>query len=156
PVALISQSGGLGMTAFNPLMTDRGLGFGYFVSCGNQVGASIEDFVEAFAQDPEVSVIAIVAESLKSPHKLKAVSRVAVAQGKSLVLFQSGQSDAGQIMIRSHTGALASNSAVLAAYLRRCGIVQVETFDHFVETIELFAHVPLDTDLGNEVVVISG
>lgn len=156
PVALVSQSGGLGMTALTPLMTDRELGFAYFVSCGNQLGATIEDFVEVFAQDPEVSVIAIVIESLKDPRKLKEVSRAAIMQGKSIVLFQSGQSAAGQIMIQSHTGALASDGAVLAAFLRRCGIVQVETFDHFVETIELFAHVPLTTDLGNEVVVISG
>lgn len=156
PVALVSQSGGLGMTAFNPLMTDRELGFAYFVSCGNQLGATVEDFVEAFAQDPEVSVIAIVIESLKDPRKLREVSRTAILQGKSIVLFQSGQSAAGQIMIRSHTGALASNGAVLAAFLRRCGIVQVETFDHFVETIELFAHVPITADVGREVVVISG
>ncbi|HLQ89764.1 MAG TPA: CoA-binding protein, partial [Xanthobacteraceae bacterium] len=32
PVAFVSQSGGLGMTALNPLMTDRELGFAYFVS----------------------------------------------------------------------------------------------------------------------------
>lgn len=156
PVALVSQSGGLGMTALAPLMTDRELGFAYFVSCGNQLGATVEDFVEAFAQDPAVSVIAIVIESLKDPQKLQKVARTAILQGKSVVLFQSGQSAAGQMMIRSHTGALAGDSAVLAAFLRRCGIVQVETFDHFVETIELFAHVPLTTDIGNEVVVISG
>jgi len=135
PVALVSQSGGLGMTALTPLMTDRELGFAYFVSCGNQLGATVEDFVEVFAQDPEVSVIAIIIESLKDPCKLREVSRAAILKGKSIVLFQSGQSAAGQVMIQSHTGALASNTAVLAAFLRRCGIVQVETFDHFVETI---------------------
>jgi acyl-CoA synthetase (NDP forming) len=156
PVALISQSGGLGSTAFTPLMTDRELGFAYFVSCGNQLGATVEDFIEAFVDDPEVGVIAVVIEALKNPGKLQQVARAALENGKSIVLFQSGQSAAGQIMIRSHTGALASDGAVLAAFLRRCGIVQVESFDHFVETIELFAHVPLDADLGNEVVVVSG
>ncbi|MBX9775571.1 MAG: acetate--CoA ligase family protein [Xanthobacteraceae bacterium] len=156
PVALVSQSGGLGMTALTPLMTDRELGFAYFVSCGNQLGATVEDFVEVFARDPEVGVIAIVIESLKNPQKLKAASRVALENGKSLVLYQSGQSAAGQIMIQSHTGALASDAAVLAAFLRRCGIVQVDNFDHFVETIELFAQVPLSADIGDEVVVISG
>lgn len=156
PVALVSQSGGLGMTALTPLMTDRELGFAYFISCGNQLGATIEDFVEVFAHDPEVAVIAIVIEALKNPMKLKAASRAALERGKSVVLYQSGQSAAGQIMVRSHTGALASDAAVLAAFLRRCGIVQVENFDHFVETIELFAHVPLAEDVGDEVVVISG
>ena len=81
PVALVSQSGGLGMTALNPLMMDRELGFAYFVSCGNQLGATIEDFVEVFAQDSEVSVIAIVVESLKNPHKLAEVSRAAWRRG---------------------------------------------------------------------------
>jgi acetate---CoA ligase (ADP-forming) len=155
-VALVSQSGGLGMTALTPLMTDRELGFAYFVSCGNQLGATVADFMAVFAQDSAVSVIAIVIESLKDPRKFREVSRAAILQGKSIVLFQSGQSAAGQIMIQSHTGALAGDSAVLAAFLRRCGIVQVETFDHFVETIELFSHVPPTADLGTEVVVISG
>jgi acetyltransferase len=155
-VALVSQSGGLGITAFNPLMTDRELGFSYFVSCGNQLGATIEDFVEVFVRDPEVRVIAIVIESLKDPGRLKELARAAIAQRKSLVLFQSGQSAAGQIMTRSHTGALATDSTILAAYLKRCGIVQVETFDHFVETIELFAHAPIDEAIGDEVVIISG
>jgi acetyltransferase len=139
-----------------PLMTDRELGFAYFVSCGNQLGATVEDFIEAFVEDPDVGVIAIVIEALKNPRKLEQVARAALAKGKSIVLFQSGQSAAGQIMIRSHTGALASDSAVLGAFLRRCGIVQVETFDQFVETIELFAHVPLTADVGDEVVVVSG
>src|SRR5262249_13825428 len=34
PIALVSQSGGLGAQVFAPLTTDRALGFSYFVSCG--------------------------------------------------------------------------------------------------------------------------
>ena len=44
PVALVSQSGSLGNFVFGPLMRDRKLGFSYFVSCGNQAGATIEDY----------------------------------------------------------------------------------------------------------------
>ena len=36
-------------------------------------------------------------------------------------------------MVKSHTGALVRDSEVLAAFLRRCGIVQVESYDTFVE-----------------------
>jgi acetyltransferase len=155
-VALVSQSGGLGLTALNPLMNDRELGFAYFISCGNQVGATVEDFVEPLVDDPDVTVIAIVVESLKNPPKLRAVAARALAQRKSLVLFQSGRSAAGQVMINSHTGALASNAAIFSAFLRRSGIVQVDTFDEFVETIELFAMAPPDESVGDTVVVISG
>ena len=54
PVALVSQSGSLGNFVFGPLMRDRKLGFSYFVSCGNQIGATIEDYAEYFVADPDV------------------------------------------------------------------------------------------------------
>jgi acetyltransferase len=156
PVALVSQSGGLGATAFNPLMGEREIGFGYFVSCGNQIGATIEDYVEYFLRDPDINVIAIVAEALKQPQKLLRLAREANAQRKTLMLFQAGRTAAGQVLTRSHTGALAGNSEVLSAFLRRCGIVQADTFDEFVEMIELFAIAPRDEALGPEVIVVSG
>jgi acetate---CoA ligase (ADP-forming) len=156
PVALVSQSGGLGATAFAPLMAERTLGFGYFVSCGNQLGATIEDFVDYFVDDPDIDVVAIVIEALKNPRKLAAAARKARERQKPLVLCQAGRSTAGQVMIRSHTGALASNAEVLAAFLRRCGVVQVKSFDEFVETIELFAQAPHDLDITDDVIVVSG
>lgn len=155
-VAIVSQSGGLGATAFTPLMADRQLGFACFVSCGNQLGATIEDFVDYFVDDPDVQVVAIVIEALKNPQKLAATARKAHAQKKSLLLFQAGRSAAGQVMIRSHTGALAGNSEVLAAFLRRHGIVQVRGFDEFVEAIEIFATTPRDIDISDDVIVVSG
>jgi acetate---CoA ligase (ADP-forming) len=155
-VALVSQSGGLGASAFTPLMADRGLGFSYFVSCGNQLGATIEDFVEYFVADPAVDVVAIVIEALKNPQKLAAIAQRAHARRKSLLLYQAGRSAAGQVMIRSHTGALAANGEVLAAFLRRCGVVQIKGFDEFVETIELFATAPHDDAIADDVIVVSG
>jgi acyl-CoA synthetase (NDP forming) len=156
PVAIVSQSGGLGANVFAPLMTDREIGFSHFISCGNQIGTTIEDYVEYLVDDPDVTVIAAVIEQLKSPRKLVSVARKANAQRKSLVLFQAGRSAAGEVMVRSHTGALAGNSEILAAFLRRCGIVQVERYDELVETIALFAIAPRDEAIGNELVVISG
>lgn len=155
-VAIVSQSGGLGASVFAPLMADRQLGFSHIVSCGNQLGATIEDYVEFFVDDPDVEVVAIVIEALKQPQKLAALARRANARRKSLVLYQAGRSAAGQMMIRSHTGALAANGEVLAAFLRRCGIVQVREFDVFVETIELFATAPHDEEITDDVIVVSG
>ena len=156
PVALVSQSGGLGASAFTPLMGDRELGFSYFVSCGNQLGATVEDFVDYFVDDADVEVVAIVIEALKNPQKLAGIARKAHGLRKSLLLYQAGRSAAGRVMIHSHTGALAGNNEVLAAYLRRCGIVQVMGFDEFVEAIELFAIAPRDQAIADDVVVVSG
>jgi len=155
-VALVSQSGGLGASVFAPLMTDRELGFSHFVSCGNQLGATIEDYVEYFLDDPDVTVIACIVEALKNPKKLAAVARTAHARRKSLVFFQVGRSAAGRALTASHTGALVDNGDILAAFLRRCGILQVATHDELVETVELLANAPRDADVGRDVIVISG
>jgi acetyltransferase len=155
-VAIVSQSGGLGATVFTPLMAERQLGFAYFVSCGNQLGATIEDFVDYFVDDPDVAVVAIVIEALKNPQKLAAAAARANQQKKSLLLYQAGRSATGQVMIRSHTGALAGNNEVLAAFLRRCGVVQARSFDEFVEAIELFAIAPRDAEIADDVIVLSG
>ena len=155
-VALVSQSGSLGNFAFGPLVRDRKLGFSHFISCGNQIGTTVEDYVDVLVDDPDVSVIACVIEALKKPDKLMRAAQRAHAQKKSLVFFQVGTSATGQAMIRSHTGALAGNTEILRAFLRRCGIVQADSYDQFVETIELLATAPFDTTLGDEVVLVSG
>ncbi len=155
-VALISQSGSLGNFAFGPLVRDRKLGFSHFISCGNQIGTTVEDYVDCLVDDPAVTVVACIIEALKKPDKLMRAARRAHAQRKSLAFFHVGTSATGQVMIRSHTGALAGDTEILRAFLRRCGIVQTDSYDQFVETIELFANAPLDTTLGDEVVLVSG
>ena len=156
PIALVSQSGGLGNFVFGPLARDRKLGFSYFVSCGNQVGLTVEDYADYFVNDPDVGVIAAIIEEVKNPRKLAAVAAAARAKNKPMIFVQIGRSAAGRIMTRSHTGALAGNAEVTAAFLRRCGIVQAEHYDEFVETIALFAVVPPNSSSGNDVVLVSG
>ena len=155
-VALVSQSGSLGNFVFSPLMRDRKLGFSHFISCGNQLGTTIEDYAEYLIEDPDVKVVAVILEALKNPRKLFDVARRAHAQRKSLIFCQVGKSKTGQLVIGSHTGALAGNSEILQAFLRRCGIMAADSYDEFVEAIELLAHVPLDENMGNEVVLVSG
>src|SRR5207249_120026 len=45
PVALVSQSGGLSTTIANALMHNRGVGLSYIVSCGNQAGVTVEEYL---------------------------------------------------------------------------------------------------------------
>jgi acyl-CoA synthetase (NDP forming) len=156
PIALVSQSGSLGNFAFGPLVRDRKLGFSYFVSCGNQAGLTVEDYVEYFVDDPDVKVIAAIVEDLKNPRKLARVAAAARAQSKPMVFVQIGRSAAGRIMTQSHTGALAGNAEIMDAFLRRCGVIQADHYDEFVETVALFAGAPLDAAGGSDVVLVSG
>src|SRR5262249_11288168 len=119
PIALVSQSGGLGAPGFAPLTPGPAPGVSYFVSSRHPLGATIEDYVEYFLDDPHVTVIAAIVEALQNPAKLARLAPLAHARRKSLVFFQAGRSSAGQRLTQSHTGALVTNSAILAAFLRR-------------------------------------
>jgi acyl-CoA synthetase (NDP forming) len=155
-VALISQSGGLGSNALQPLMGDRRLGFSYVISCGNQVGVSIEDYVEFIVEDGKTEVVGVIVESLRNPQKLLSVAATAHHKGITLLFLQTGRSKAGKVMVQSHTGALVENSDVMAAFLRKCGVVQIEEYDEFVEALELMAHVPVARNVGTSAIVIAG
>ena len=155
-VALISQSGGLGSNALHPLMGDRRLGFSYVISCGNQVGVSIEDYVEFIVEDGKTEVVGVIVESLRNPQKLLSVAAKAHRKGITLLFLQTGRSKAGKVMVQSHTGALVENSEVMAAFLRKCGVVQIEEYDEFVEALELMAYVPVARNVGTSAIVIAG
>ena len=155
-VALVSQSGGLASNVLQPLMADRRVGFNYVISCGNQMGVSIEDYVEYIVAEGKTDVVAVIVESLRNPQKLMAVSAEAHSKGVTLLFLQTGRSRAGRAMVQSHTGALVENSDVMAAFLRRCGIVQIDEYDELVEVIELMAHVPASRKVGQTAVVIAG
>src|SRR5262245_48003049 len=91
PVALVSQSGGLSTTIANALMLNRHVGLSYIVSCGNQSGATFEEYFNYFLDDENTRVIAAFVEGFKQPEKLLAVARKAVAREKPLIILKGGR-----------------------------------------------------------------
>src|SRR5262249_56845668 len=51
PVALVSQSGGFSHWVAEHLMHERRVGMSYIVSCGNQAGLTVEDYIEFLVND---------------------------------------------------------------------------------------------------------
>ncbi len=156
PVGLISQSGGFSNLISDPLMEDRGIGFSYLVSCGNQIGVAIEDYIEYMVEDAGTQVIAAFVEGFRKPEKLALVAARARELGKPIILLKSGRSAAGKEAAHSHTGALAGSTEVLASLLRRHGFVQVDGIDQLIETIALFAVLKNKRPFQKEIVVVTG
>ena len=70
PVALVSQSGGLSTTIANALMLNRHVGLSHIVSCGNQAGVTVEEYLNYFVEDENTRVVAAFVEGFKQPAKL--------------------------------------------------------------------------------------
>ena len=74
-------------------MLNRRVGLGHIVSCGNQSGATFEEYFNYFVEDENTRVIAAFVEGFKQPEKLLAVARKAAAHGKPLIILKGGRSE---------------------------------------------------------------
>jgi acyl-CoA synthetase (NDP forming) len=141
--ALVSQSGA---TAFGPLQAvarDRGLGYRYIVTTGNEADLGAADFVEYLLDRPDVGVISLLLEGIRDFARLKRLAAEALRREKPLVMLKVGQSEVGQRAARSHTAALTGSDRVQDALFRQLGVARVRDYDELVEQTAMFMKAPL-------------
>ena len=139
PVALVSQSGGLSTTIANALMLNRRVGLSHIVSCGNQSGASFEEYFNYFVDDENTRVIAAFVEGFKQPDKLLAVARKAAAHNKPLIILKGGRSEVSKRAAATHSGSLAGAAEVIDAAFRQTGIISVRSLNELIDAISVFS-----------------
>jgi acetate---CoA ligase (ADP-forming) len=154
-VALVSQSGGTCALITNPLARQRKVGFSFVISCGNQAGVGIEDYLEYLVDDPSTEVISAFVEGFREPRRLPGIAARAAAQRKPIVLLKVGRSAEARANALTHTGSLAGDAEVLDALLAQHGIIQVFSLDELNETTALLS-LGKDKRAGWRVGVLSG
>ena len=139
PVALVSQSGGLSTTIANALMLNRHVGFSHIVSCGNQAGATFEEYFNYFVDDENTRVIAAFVEGFKQPERLLSVARKAVEHEKPLIILKGGRSEVSKRAAATHSGSLAGAAEVVDAAFRQGGIVSVRNLNELIDAVSVFS-----------------
>ena len=140
PVGLISQSGNLSIE-LGMLLERCGLGLSRFASIGNQADVRLPDLVEHLAGHEPTRAIAIYAEDVADGRAFVEAARAA-AGVKPVVLLNSGRSAAGARGAASHTGALVTSDAVIAAACREAGIVRVDSPGELIDACQAFVRSP--------------
>jgi len=155
-VAVVSQSGGFSHAIAEHLMRQRAVGISYIVSCGNQAGVGVEDYVDFLVDDEDTAVIGVHVEGFRQPDKLRAVAARARARRKPLVVFKVGRSENARQAMLAHTGSLAGTPEIVEAVLKQSGIVQVAGLNEMIDTLALLS---MGADLRRpdlRVVILSG
>lgn len=132
PVAFLSQSGAMGAAVFVRAQAE-GIGFGCFVSTGNETVLDFNDFLEHLAEDPGLSLILGYLEGLRDGRRFVAAARRARAAGKTVAVLKVGRSDAGGRAARSHTGALVGSAQAWEAAFRRAGVLPVDSVRSLID-----------------------
>jgi len=137
PVGLIFQSGG-SLGNWIKGSTERGIGFSYAISSGNEVSLDLVDYLSFLVDDPETKVITLMVEGIRRPSEFMAVAEQALAKGKPILAVKLGRSEMGKRQAISHTGSLAGADEVFDAVCNRYGIVRCPTLEDMTETTLAF------------------
>lgn len=137
-VSVISQSGSLGAAVMRELQ-DREIGCRYFVSSGNEIDFTTMDFCDYMIEEGGSKVITIFIEGLKDGWRLRYVAEKARKHGVDLIILRSGQSELGRVATQSHTGRVATASAVYHDVLQQAGILEVSTLNELIDATQVAA-----------------
>jgi acetate---CoA ligase (ADP-forming) len=154
-IGLVFQSGLLTYSTILP-PTDRGFGYSYVVTTGNEADLESADFIRYFVEDEETKVIGCFIEQFRDPEKLYRVAEMALEARKPLIVMKIGRSEAGQRAARAHTGSLVGSDEIADAVMRQLGIIRVYNLDEMIETLAAFHSKRLPSGPGLGAIFISG
>jgi acetate---CoA ligase (ADP-forming) len=137
PVGLIFQSGG-SLGNWIKGATERGIGFSYAVSSGNEVSLDLVDYLSFLVNDPDTKVITLMVEGIRRPNEFMTVAEQALAKGKPILGVKLGRSEMGKRQAISHTGSLAGADEVFDAVCNRLGLIRCPTLEDLTETTLAF------------------
>ncbi len=140
-VAALTQSGMLVQTVSRGLV-DAGLKLSHLLSCGNQIGLTIADFIDHLAEDSHLRVIVCYIEAVPDAANFLAAARKARDNGKTVVAVKIGGSEEVRRAALAHTGSLAGALEAFDAHAREAGIVRVDSLEDCVEAARFLSRMP--------------
>jgi len=141
-VSIITQSGGVGMSALN-LMANDGLGLNKFVSVGNMLDIEAEDMLEYLITDEGTSLIFLYLESIRDGRRLMEIAR---RSKKPILAFKSNIGKLGQNIALSHTVSLTSDDKVVDAAFHQAGIIRIHDATSFGNNLKILELPPMKGD----------
>ncbi len=138
-IAVIAQSGGVGLTYLNLLRTEK-LGLSKFVSMGNKLNVNESDLLEYLIHDPQTKVIMMYLEGITDGERLVSLARTS---NKPVLIHKANVGSSAHRIASSHTAALTSDDRVVSSAFRQAGIIRVNRFQTALNYFKVLTLPPL-------------
>jgi acetyl coenzyme A synthetase (ADP forming)-like protein len=152
PVALSSQSGGIGMAILG-FARSAGVGVSAIVGLGNKADLDEDDLLTFFEQDDNTQCVAMHLEDLKDGRAF-AEAATRVSKKKPVVVLKAGRTAYGARAASSHTAALAGDDKVYDDVFKEVGVVRAPGLNELLEYARALPVLPAPR--GENVVIITG
>lgn len=149
-VAMIAQSGGMGVYFGSAQLRRRGIGTSHIVDTGNELDVDATECLEYLAGQPSVRCLGVMIEGCRDGRRLARGIGQAVAGGKPVVFLKCGRSAGGLRQAASHTGALSGKADLFDAELQRAGAIVCRDEIDFLDALVIAASgkIPAGRKLG--------
>lgn len=136
PVTFISHSGSaFAALAFN----DRGIGFNLLVSSGQELGATMADYMAYALDRRETRVLALLLETVRDPESFVAQIARAHELDVPVLALKVGRTEGSKAMVTAHSGALAGEHGAYEALFDAYGVHEMLTLEEMADAMELFS-----------------
>jgi acyl-CoA synthetase (NDP forming) len=154
-VSAVAQSGSVILALAN---SNRGIGFNFLISSGNEAVVDLADYLEYLLEDGRTEVIIAFIESIRRPEAFIRACTRAAELGKPIIALKVGKSEIAKQVAMSHTGALTGADGIQEALFKKLGVIRVDDLDELLETAEIFARCRTRLPKGNGVgaIAVSG
>ena len=153
-IALVTQSGHQGRPIYQG--QEIGIAVAGWAPTGNESDLESADFFRAFADRPDVGVIAGYIEGFKDGRSFMLAADHAAKRGVPIAMIKVGRSDLGRSWAQSHSGHLAGSDAVTDAVFKQFGITRVDGLDELLDVSAMLARSAPPSGDGVAIYSISG
>lgn len=131
-LTVLSQSGSM-IGTLASRGAPRGIGFATLASLGNEAVTDVGTLGSILLDDPATRCFALFLETVRDPDALASFAAEAYGRNTPVVAYVVGQSEEGQQLAVSHTGAMAGAHGAISGYLKDIGVVEVSVLDALLE-----------------------
>ncbi|MHC1726893.1 MAG: CoA-binding protein [Syntrophobacteraceae bacterium] len=124
-IALLSQSGGVGLTIAYCLQSLH-CGLSHFVGVGNRTVVDFSDYLQILRDDSEIAVFVLFIEGVDCPRALYE-SLKAAALSRPVVVYKAGKNEVVSRATATHTGALTGDYQLYKSMFRQAGALEVSS-----------------------------
>jgi acetyltransferase len=136
-LGLISQSGAIVASIIDWAATQE-IGFSQVLSLGDMADVDVGDCINWLAADPHTSAILMYLETIPAPRKFMSAARAA-SRIKPVIAVKPGRHREAAQAAMTHTGSLAAVDEVVAAALKRAGVIRVDDLEDLFYAAEITA-----------------
>jgi len=151
-ISVVAQSGVFG----NVLMDwapSQDIALGKLATIGNRADIDESDMLDYLGKDPATRVIVMYLEGVKDGRRFVEAARRASLE-KPVLVYKSGETEAGKKATLSHTGSLSGPDAIFDGVCRQAGLIRARDLLELFDMARAFEACPLPK--GRRVLVVTG